>query len=473
MGKKGKKAAKVEVDPAEAAKEAKRKAMIKEADLLKINRDFEEAEAGRMDLSHAQLVKNWAIDKERIESLKEELRGKESAIEALKEEQDAEVMELKKKLKDYLLDLHEEVINEAISGEQLNKQAQDMQRDVLVGMRSDSRGLKKAFKERELGKEELQRKVRRSHDRASYDVRRDYERRLRECKAQFEFDARVTRERLDGERKRAVAALEEKKLSHTSRVMKEHDHALKAIREYYVDITHNNLEKIKELKGLVGERRKAEEQDLMAIRKLARENQRMALPLKQANEDVYLLKEQLAEHESEKEQLRLVTASLLVTEDDSATGAWEKEVLEQKLARAEAEVASLEAKYLEVTRGVDQKNGFERLLLERRIKATKGEIDAREAQMHHVLVDVGKVQSQAVRQITDKPNPLTSKVEALRGLRSHFETLDATYVAMVQAATAKLEEFGIAPNEVGFEPRQSLRDLDSHLDAGSAHRGFE
>ena len=112
MGKKGKKAAKVEVDPAEAAKEAKRKAMIKEADLLKINRDFEEAEAGRMDLSHAQLVKNWAIDKERIESLKEELRGKESAIEALKEEQDAEVMELKKKLKDYLLDLHEEVINE-------------------------------------------------------------------------------------------------------------------------------------------------------------------------------------------------------------------------------------------------------------------------------------------------------------------------------------------------------------------------
>ena len=60
-------------------------------------------------------------------------------------------------------------------------------------------------------------------------MRRDYERRLRECKAQFEFDARVTRERLDGERKRAVAALEEKKLSHTSRVMKEHDHALKVV----------------------------------------------------------------------------------------------------------------------------------------------------------------------------------------------------------------------------------------------------
>ena len=80
-------------------------------------------------------------------------------------------MELKKKLKDYLLDLHEDVINETITGEQLNKQAQDMQRDVTTGLRADSRGLKKTFKERELTKDELTRKLRRAHDRASYEVR--------------------------------------------------------------------------------------------------------------------------------------------------------------------------------------------------------------------------------------------------------------------------------------------------------------
>ncbi len=76
---------------------------------------------------------------------------------------------------------------------------------------------------------------------------------------------------------------------------------MQAIREYYVDITHNNLEKIKELKALVAERRKAEEQDLFAIRRLARENKRMAVPLKQANEDVFVLKGRLSEHNAEKE----------------------------------------------------------------------------------------------------------------------------------------------------------------------------
>ena len=47
-------------------------------------------------------------------------------------------------------------------------------------------------------------------------------------------------------------------------------------------------------------RRQAEEGDLISIRKLARENKRMALPLKQANEDLYQLGEQLKDHEADK-----------------------------------------------------------------------------------------------------------------------------------------------------------------------------
>lgn len=188
----------------------------------------------------------------------------------MKDQQAAEVMELKKKLKDYLLDLHEEVINESVVGEEMNKQAQDMAREVLVGLRSDQRSAKVTVKEREMANDNLVRKIRRDHDRACYEVRRDFERQMRETKEQLVHDENVTRKRLEQEHKSAVQALEEKKLSHTSRVMKEHEKALKAIREYYVDITHNNLEKIKELKGVVAERRNAEEQDLLAIRRLAR-----------------------------------------------------------------------------------------------------------------------------------------------------------------------------------------------------------
>lgn len=227
------------------------------------------------------------------------------------------------------------------------------------------------------------------------------------------------------------------------------------------------------------------------------------------------------------QELRLVTASLLVVEDEAKQHGWELEILTQKMERAEKEVEELENKYHEVhpssfllcsylcdkpgthtylrvhahfrspflspslthafvraaymrtctlhmlfflkkqisrgprqvTRSVDQKNGFERLLIEKRIKATKAEISTREAQMHHVLVDVGRVQPHAVRQVTDRANPLTSKRAELDALRGHFETLDATYRAMVGAATRKLNEFGVPAGEMGFEPRASLREL--------------
>ena len=61
--------------------------------------------------------------------------------------------------------------------------------------------------------------------------------------------------RLEAKRKSDVEALEGRKRGHTSRLMKEHTASLATIREYFVDITHNNLEKIKELKGQVAERR--------------------------------------------------------------------------------------------------------------------------------------------------------------------------------------------------------------------------
>jgi hypothetical protein len=456
--KKGK-ASKVEVDPLVAEKEAKRKQMIREADSIQKMIQFEEAETSKMQLSKFQLHRNWATDKNKISELQDKIRLKEGQIETVKDQQAAEVMELKKKLKDYLLDLHEEVINESVVGEELNKQAQDMAREVLVGLRSDQRSVKVTQKEREMGNEELVRKIRRDHDRACYEVRRDYERQMKETKEQLVHDDMVTRKRLEAEHKAAVETLEERKLAHTRSVMKDHDKALKAIREYYVDITHNNLEKIKELKGVVAERRNAEEQDLLAIRRLARENKRMAMPLKQANEDLYELGEQLEEHKNEKKALQTVTTTLLMVEDEHKRASWEREILQQKLERAEKEVAALQTKRAEVVRTLDQKNGFERLLLEKRIQATKAEISTREAQMHHVLVDVGKVQTNAVRQITDKPNPLSAKKDHMVALTRHLQTLDETYVNMVDSVKAKLDEFGIAPNEMGFEPRASLLDL--------------
>jgi hypothetical protein len=54
-----KKKEKVEVDPAVAALETKRKQMIREADAIQKMVHFEEAEMSKMQLSKFQLHRNW------------------------------------------------------------------------------------------------------------------------------------------------------------------------------------------------------------------------------------------------------------------------------------------------------------------------------------------------------------------------------------------------------------------------------
>jgi len=63
MAPKKNKANKVEVDPAVAALEAKRKQMIREADSIQKMVQFEETETSKMQLSKFQLHRNWVKTK--------------------------------------------------------------------------------------------------------------------------------------------------------------------------------------------------------------------------------------------------------------------------------------------------------------------------------------------------------------------------------------------------------------------------
>ena len=86
--------------------------------------------------------------------------------------------------------------------------------------------------------------------------------------------------------------------------------------------------------------------------------------------------------------------------------------------------------------------------------------------MHRVLSDVARVAPGATRQITgDRGDPLVAKRGRLLELQAQFESLDASYVAMLAAVRATLAEYGVDPTEAGFEPHASLRDLNRHCDA--------
>lgn len=72
---------------------------------------------------------------------------------------------------------------------------------------------------------------------------------------------KMLRDDLELRRKQEIHEIEERKNSHINELMKKHERAFAEIKNYYNDITHNNLDLIKTLKEDVAEMKKREAQN--------------------------------------------------------------------------------------------------------------------------------------------------------------------------------------------------------------------
>ena len=90
-----------------------------------------------------------------------------------------------------------------------------------------------------------------SHDEAITNLRTDFEREAREIEQKYERKMRALRDELDLRRKTEIHEIEERKNSQINTLMKNHERAFSEIKNYYNDITLNNLALINTLKVII------------------------------------------------------------------------------------------------------------------------------------------------------------------------------------------------------------------------------
>lgn len=86
------------------------------------------------------------------------------------------------------------------------------------------------------------------HDEQITQLRSDFERQAREIEAKYEKKMRTLRDELDLRRKTEIHEIEERKNGQINELMKTHEKAFTDIKNYYNDITLNNLSLINTLK---------------------------------------------------------------------------------------------------------------------------------------------------------------------------------------------------------------------------------
>merc|ERR1711865_339806 len=228
--------------------------------------------------------------------------------------------------------------------------------------------------------------------------------------------------------------------------------AFTEIKTYYNDITHNNLELIKNLKEDLENQKEDQAKNEKLMFEIAQENQKLSEPLVKALKDVDTLKSELQHYEKDKRSLRDAKTRLINYEKELKTLAWEHEVLQQRTSQVQQERDELYEKFESTIYDVQQKSGFRNLLLEKKLQAVEETLEKKDAQLSEVLA-ASNLDPAVLGQVTNKLDDLLEeKNRAIKDLQLEIARVIKGHNDLLRTYEAKLPEYGIPKQELGFDP---------------------
>lgn len=425
-----------------------------------ITRLREELDREREERNYFQLERDkvntfWEITKRQLEEKKAELRNKDREMEDAEERHQIEIKVYKQKVKHLLYEHQNNIAELKAEKAAALELAQKEHRVNEQDFRTDKRSLKVELKEQELSNEDVVKNLKKTHDEAVTDLRSDFERQAREIERKYERKMRALRDELDLRRKTEIHEVEERKNSQINTLMKNHEKAFSDIKNYYNDITLNNLALINTLKEQVEEMKKKEERLEKQMAEVMAENKRLVEPLQRAREEVDDLRRQLSNYDKDKQSLASAKARLRVKEEEYKALQWEHEVLEQRFEKMQAERDELYQRFVKAIHEVQQKSNLKNLLLEKKLTALADTLEKKEAQLNEVL-SASNLDPTALSVVTRKlEDVLDSKNSAIKDLQYELARVCKAHNDLLRTYESKLTHFGVPTEELGFKPLES------------------
>jgi hypothetical protein len=363
-----------------------------------------------------------------------------------------EIKVYKQKVK-HLLYEHQNAISQLkFDHEQNIKVLQDDEKARVAELKKEKRALKIEIKDKELAAQDFVKSIKEDNLKEATKLRQDFDQQARELQQKYEKKMKSLRDELDLRRKLEIHEIEERKNSHISELMKKHEKAFGEIKNYYNDITHNNLDLIKSLKEEVTEMKKKEAQNEKLMFEIAQENKRLSEPLTKALKEVETLRHELSNYDKDKMSLQNSKARLIVFEEQQRQLNWEFEVLQQRFGIVSKERDELYEKFEATVFDVQQKSGLKNLLLEKKVEQMHSEMEKKDAKLNEVLAQ-SNLDPIMLQNITRKlDDVLDGKNRAIRELQYDLARVTKAHNDVIRAFESKLTEFGIPAEELGFQP---------------------
>nr|XP_012222977.1 PREDICTED: growth arrest-specific protein 8 [Linepithema humile] len=464
-------------------KKAKGKAVdsVEGVDTTKMNREqleiyahkiLEEMEREREERNFFQIERDklrtfWEITRHQLDEARATVRNKEREKEELAEKHEAELKLYKQKVK-HLMYEHQTNLSETKAEHLVAlKLAQDdhvAQENELI---QDKTELKKMQKEQELAYMNEIRALKLHNSEEMSNMMKKFESEAVELEQKYEQKLTSQYESLILKHRMEMTEVEERKNAQIANLIKNHENAFTEMKNYYNDITLNNLSLIKSMKEQMEVMRNNEERMKKQVRELTAENKKYLADLKASQETAQELSRQLSNYEKDKQCLTNTKRRLSAVAKDLENLKWENEVLELRFEKCQSERDELHSKFVSAIFELQQKTGLKNVLLEKKLEKLSDLLEQREAQISEVLA-AAQLDPTAVVNVNKKlEDMLNRKNTAIQDLQYELAKVCKAHDDLLVTYESKLQEYGIPKAELGFQPLR-MRITGTKLGLGPA-----
>jgi len=415
---------------------------------LKSKRNYAQEE--RDLIEHLYLNTRKEIDEAGVK-----ITNQESEAEQLEENHRVEVKVYLQKVKH--LEYDQRITNKRINLEADKTLAaeDDYHEKRLRGMKDDKHKSKKEHHENEYEQQTDVRQQQVQQDKTLkkqagyYDAKienqiNNYEELLRKLKAELELKIKVE-----------IHEIEERKNQHINDLMRNHDAAFAELKSYYNDITKENLTVIKGQKQDIENLQASLLTNSKQITEIKAKNKQAEGPLKQNRKLRDDMKYALRQHA--KDQMSLANLKLKITSlrDRIRKLEREQEEIDARFANVLQEKKSLEHRFENITLEVKAHAELKNDLLAKRLSDLEDQLEYKETQLQQ-LIQRAAIDPSVTNQLLMRiQQSIEAKNGLVKNLRYSIHHATKAYNDAIRVYEAKLTDFGVPAEELGFQPLES------------------
>jgi hypothetical protein len=435
-------------------------------ELGKLNKRLgkKQLERNYVQLERDTIKQFFDITKRERQELELQIDTKDREMEQLEENHRVEVRVYVQKVKH----LEYEHKNSSKKVKRDGESSLEDEHEASVRREVELKRLKKSLKleltERELANEFQISEWKQKHAKNLGKLREEFNHNIELLEGKYQDKLTALKRDLELRRKVEVHEIEERKNLHINDLMRNHEAAFGQIKDYYNDITHDNLTLIKKLQNEVKDMKQKRQTNQKLMADIAQENKQLLEPLKVAVKQVEELRRDLKDYEKDKLSLKNAKARLKLLSSRFERLQDNHKGLESKVGDVDNERQTLLEKFESTVKQVQRKSQVKNIQLQQLLERRAHDYDTRKQQLDEVV--------RAARLDPAVLNAVTSKLDDVIGARNNLindlqyqvAKVGKSYNDALRTLDSKLEEFGIPPEDTGFQPLQTTQT--STLPAG-------